>query len=118
MYDLHNNIRRKRSISPVAIGTTGTGKTGVIVDTAGFESVEFEFDYGTITATNATITPTVIACTVTVPAPTVSTVASTTITPTVIASNDEARGVTDELRKKLPSLEHLMPKKADAASAK
>ncbi len=59
MYDLHNNIRRKRSISPVAIGTTGTGKTGVIVDTAGFESVEFEFDYGTITATNATITPTV-----------------------------------------------------------
>ena len=59
MYDLHNNIRRKRSISPVAIGTTGTGKTGVIVDTAGFKSVEFEFDYGTITATNATITPTV-----------------------------------------------------------
>ena len=59
MYDLHNNIRRKRSISPVAIGTTGTGKTGVVVDTAGFESVEFEFDYGTITATNATITPTV-----------------------------------------------------------
>jgi general secretion pathway protein D len=40
------------------------------------------------------------------------------ITPTVIASNDEARGVTDELRKKLPSLEHLMPKKQDAAAAK
>lgn len=60
MYDLHNNIRRKRSISPVAIGTTGTGKTGVIVDTAGFESVEFEFDYGTITATAATITPIVL----------------------------------------------------------
>jgi general secretion pathway protein D len=40
------------------------------------------------------------------------------ITPTVIASNDEARSVTDELRKKLPSLEHLMPKKPDAAAAK
>jgi hypothetical protein len=26
--------------------------------------------------------------------------------------------VTDELRKKLPSLEHLMPKKPDAAAAK
>jgi len=59
MWSLHNNIQRKRSISPVAIGTTGTGKTGVIVDRYGYESVEFEFDYGTITATNATITPTV-----------------------------------------------------------
>lgn len=59
MRDLHHNIRRVRSISPVAIGTTGTGKTGTIVDRAGAQAVEFEFDYGTITATNATITPTV-----------------------------------------------------------
>jgi len=36
------------------------------------------------------------------------------ITPTVISSNDEARGVTEELRKKLPSIEHLMPNKAGA----
>lgn len=35
------------------------------------------------------------------------------ITPTVISSNDEARGVTDELRKKLPSLEHLMQRKTE-----
>jgi hypothetical protein len=35
------------------------------------------------------------------------------ITPTVIASNDEVRGVTDELRKKLPSLEHLMQRKTE-----
>jgi general secretion pathway protein D len=35
------------------------------------------------------------------------------ITPTVIASNDEARSVTEELRKKLPSIEHLIPKRAD-----
>ncbi|MFM7293691.1 MAG: type II secretion system secretin GspD [Burkholderiales bacterium] len=40
------------------------------------------------------------------------------ITPTVIASNDEVRGVTDELRKKLPSLEHLMQQKPDASAAK
>jgi len=60
MRDLHHNIKRVRSISPVAIGTTGTGKTGVIVDRLGFQSVTFEFDYGTITATNATITPTVL----------------------------------------------------------
>lgn len=59
MWDLHNNIDRVRSISPVAIGTTGTGKTGTIVDRLGYQSVEFEFDYGTITATAATIVPTV-----------------------------------------------------------
>jgi general secretion pathway protein D len=39
------------------------------------------------------------------------------ITPTVVSNSDEARAVTDELRKKLPSLEHLIPKKADAATA-
>ena len=39
------------------------------------------------------------------------------ITPTVIANSDEARAVTEELRKKLPSLEHLIPKK-DAGSVK
>ncbi|NJR72187.1 MAG: hypothetical protein HC782_03790 [Gammaproteobacteria bacterium] len=31
------------------------------------------------------------------------------ITPTVITNNDEARAVTDELRKKLPGLESLIP---------
>ena len=33
------------------------------------------------------------------------------ITPTVITNNEEARAVTDELRKKLPALESLIPKK-------
>jgi general secretion pathway protein D len=33
------------------------------------------------------------------------------ITPTVITNNEEARAVTDELRKKLPGLESLIPKK-------
>lgn len=53
-----------RSISPVAIGTTGTGQTGKIVDrrptasgvTTNYRRIAFVFDYGTITATNAAYT--------------------------------------------------------------
>jgi hypothetical protein len=60
MSELHNNIRAVRSISPVAAGTTGTGKTGTIVDRQGYGGVEFIFDYGTVTATNATITVTLL----------------------------------------------------------
>ncbi len=55
-WDLHNNIKRVRSISPVAIGTTGTGQAGKIVDRLGYQAVEFELDYGSITATNAVFT--------------------------------------------------------------
>ena len=40
------------------------------------------------------------------------------ITPTVIANSDEARAVTEELRKKLPALEHLIPKKGEAQNLK
>lgn len=57
MRDTHNNIDAVRSIAPVAAGVTGTGQVGKIVDTAGYEGVEFILSYGTITATNATITP-------------------------------------------------------------
>lgn len=60
MRDLHDQIRIMRSISPVAVGTTGTGKTGKPIDRAGFAAVELEFSYGTITATNAVITATVL----------------------------------------------------------
>ncbi len=35
------------------------------------------------------------------------------ITPTVITNNEEARAVTDELRKKLPGLESLIPKRKE-----
>jgi hypothetical protein len=55
--DLHNNIKVVRSISPVAIGTTGTGQAGKIIDRAGYEGVEFILSYGTISATGAVITP-------------------------------------------------------------
>lgn len=59
MYDLHNNVKVLRTISPVAIGTTGTGQTGKIIDRAGYEAVEFTAEYGSITATNAVFTLTV-----------------------------------------------------------
>lgn len=56
MRDLHNQIRILRGVSPVAIGTTGTGKTSVIVDRKDYDTVEAVFNYGTITATNAVFT--------------------------------------------------------------
>lgn len=59
MWDLHNNVKVQRVISPVAVGTTGTGQTGKVIDRAGYEAVEFSIAYGTITATNATLTVTV-----------------------------------------------------------
>lgn len=54
--DLHNNIAVVRAISPVAIGTTGTGKTSGVLDTAGYSGVEFVASYGTITSTTAVFT--------------------------------------------------------------
>lgn len=59
MFDLHNNARAMRVISPVAVGTTGTGQTGKIIDRQGFGGVEFVCSYGTITATAAVFTVTV-----------------------------------------------------------
>lgn len=60
MHDLHNNIKAVRSIAPITVGTTGTGRTGKIVDTLGYRSVEAILSYGAITATGATITPTML----------------------------------------------------------
>lgn len=59
-----NELKAVRSISPVAIGTTGIGQTGKIVDrrpTVGsliynYRRVIFVIDIGTITATNAAFT--------------------------------------------------------------
>ena len=56
MHSLDNNVNVKRVVSPVAIGTTGTGKTGVVIDRQGFGGVEFIVSYGTVTATNAVFT--------------------------------------------------------------
>ena len=57
--DFHSNHKVMRSISPIAVGTTGTGQTGKPVDTLGFRGVEIHASYGSITATNAVFTLTV-----------------------------------------------------------
>ena len=60
MDDLYSSLKVSRAISPVAIGTTGTGQTGKIIDRKGYIGpVLFDLAYGTITATNATHTVTV-----------------------------------------------------------
>lgn len=59
MRDVHNNVKAVRSISPIALGTTGTGQAGKIVDRQGYEGVEIVLSYGVITATGATVTPVV-----------------------------------------------------------
>lgn len=58
MHDLHNNTRALRVIAPVAL-TTVAGKAGVVIDRQGYGGIEFIIAYGSITATNATITPVV-----------------------------------------------------------
>lgn len=62
MRDLHSVILPKQVLPPAAAGTTGTGRTGKIIDRQGFDSVEYIIDYGSVTATNATITPTLFEC--------------------------------------------------------
>lgn len=52
--DLHNNIDLKRGISGAAPGTDNTAIVSQVVDTAGFESVEFLLNIGANTDTNAT----------------------------------------------------------------
>lgn len=60
MDDLYSGLNITRVISPVAVGTTGTGQTGKIIDRKGYIGpVLFDVSYGTITATNATYTVTV-----------------------------------------------------------
>lgn len=58
-HDLHTKIKVQRVISPVAVGTTGTGQTGKIIDRQGFAGLEFVANYGAITATGAVFTLTV-----------------------------------------------------------
>ena len=55
MNDLHNNIRTKTVIAPVAIGANAT-KTGKIIDRQGYGGVEFLAAYGAVTATGTVVT--------------------------------------------------------------
>lgn len=56
MHDLHNNVRTKTVVTPVAVGTTGTGQTGSVIDAQGYGGVEFVVAVGAITATAAVFT--------------------------------------------------------------
>ena len=58
MHDLHNTVRTLRALGPVAL-TTVAGLAGKVLDRQGFNGVEFVIAYGSVTSTNATITPVV-----------------------------------------------------------
>lgn len=52
--DLHNNVRAKRVIAPIAIGANAT-KTGVVIDRQGYGGVEFVASYGAVTTTGSVV---------------------------------------------------------------
>lgn len=65
MRDPFSYTKAPRVISPVAIGATGVGQTGKVVDrtfgeTNAFQGVEFVYSYGAITATSAVFTQTIV----------------------------------------------------------
>jgi len=53
--DLHNNIYPKRAISPVSVADN-TAQVSQIIDTAGFESLEFIINIGSVADADATFT--------------------------------------------------------------
>ncbi|HNT63672.1 MAG TPA: hypothetical protein PKH90_12550 [Candidatus Desulfobacillus denitrificans] len=55
MNDLHNNIRAKRVIAPIAIGANAT-KSGKVIDRQGYGGVEFVASYGAVTTTGTIVT--------------------------------------------------------------
>lgn len=56
---IHERVRTLPVVSPVAIGTTGTGQTGAIIDRKGYDGVEFIIAIGAITSTAAIFTTTI-----------------------------------------------------------
>ena len=55
----HEVMRTVVGVAPVAIGTTGTGQVGKIIDRSGYAGVEFLVAAGAITSTAAVFTVTV-----------------------------------------------------------
>ena len=53
--DLHNNVRTKTVISPLAIGGNAT-KSGIVVDRQAYGGVEFIMSYGAVTTTGSVVT--------------------------------------------------------------
>ena len=58
-YHVHEEMRTVVGVAPVAIGTTGTGQVGKVIDTQGYAGIEFIVNYGAITSTAAVFTVTV-----------------------------------------------------------
>lgn len=58
--DAHNSAKLVQTITPQTAGTTGTGRTGLVVDRSGYQGVELYASFGAITATNATLTITLL----------------------------------------------------------
>lgn len=58
--DMHNSVDILAVITPQTVGTTGTGRTGSVIDTRGYDSVEFAIGYGAVTATAAVFTVTIL----------------------------------------------------------
>jgi len=56
IHELYNNVTVKPGVSPIAVGTTGTGQAGKIIDRQGYDGVLFLVEYGTMTATGAVFT--------------------------------------------------------------
>lgn len=53
--DLHSNIKTMCAIIPAAIGANAT-KTGPVRDRKGYGTVEFVFNYGSVTTTGTVVT--------------------------------------------------------------
>lgn len=62
MQDRHNNIKVLRVVSPVAVGTTGVGVKGQVIDRSGYDSVEFIVAYGAFSGVTAVVTPVIQEC--------------------------------------------------------
>ena len=54
MRDLHDAIRTKTVISPIAIGAPAT-KTGIVIDRQGYGGVEFLASYGAVTTPGSAV---------------------------------------------------------------
>ena len=59
MAHIHEKMRTAVGVTPVAIGTTGTGQVGKVIDRLGYEAVEFVIGVGAVTSTLAVYTVTV-----------------------------------------------------------
>ena len=100
--DLHNNVRTKTVISPLAIGANAT-KTGLIIDRQGYGGVEFIASYGAVTTTGTIVTLVVKEGDVT---GTLTSVADTDLLGTealasLLAATPRAAGTTKEVTKRI-----------------